>query len=365
MSLELDIPSLLSPIDGEMRAGTDLRLDDDPNNDYRQIRDARTDAREPEQRGEDFSPDSVSSWRDVWSWGQNYLQSHAKDLEIVAYMIEASIRLGGYRGFEQALTLTHDLIDEYWGELLPTPDEDGIETTLLPIARLNSDAISYALSRVAVTDDTSVGEFVLWQFADAKRMESMDAEERQVRIERGAVSLSDFNRAVAESSDQFYRDLYAEIESAQTAVKALDDILTERAEDEAPNLSRFRQGLEDAAATIRTIAGDRLAVEDAATDDIVEDGAADSSESAGSSQSGGSGAINNRNDALDQLERIAQWFERNEPQSILIPEIRKVRRRAMMSPEDLYKDLIDDSTVRNQLFRDIGIETSSDDEYDN
>lgn len=63
----------------------------------------------------------------------------------------------------------------------------------------------------------------------------------------------------------------------------------------------------------------------------------------------------NRELALTQLEEIAAWFERNEPQSILPSEIRKVVRRGRMTPEQLYKDLIDDESVRRQLFRDVGI----------
>ena len=73
---------------------------------------------------------------------------------------------------------------------------------------------------------------------------------------------------------------------------------------------------------------------------------------------------NLQEEALDVLEKVAAWFERNEPQSILISEIRKVKRRALMTPEQLYKDLIEDSTVREQLFRDVGIEPSSSDDYD-
>lgn len=369
MSLELDISSLLSPFEGESPAGQDMRLDDDPNNDYRKIRDARSDAKDNEERAElagETSSEATKSWRSVWTDGQSYLQTFAKDLEIVAYMIEASVRLGGFAGLETSLLLTSELVENFWGELLPTPDEDGIETTLLPIARLNSDAITYALQRVPITEDTSVGELVLWQYSQAKRLDSLDSEERDRQVSRGAVTAEAFTQAVAETSDDFLRSLVAQLAATQAAVDRLDTILTEKAgEADAPNLSRFRESLEEAAATLRLIAGHRLEIEEEATES--EDGDDDSTSGGSSGSDGGGirGGISSRQEALDVLEKVAAWFERHEPQSILISEIRKVKRRALMTPEQLYKDLISDSSVREQLFRDVGIDpTSEDDGYE-
>lgn len=367
MSLDLDISSLLSPFDGDSPAGTDLRLDDDPNNAYRKIRDARSEAKDLEERAElegETSSEAVRGWKSVWSDGQDYLQNFAKDLEIVAYMVEASVRIGGFAGLETSLILTSELIQNFWGELLPTPDEDGIETTLLPIARLNSNAITSALQRVSITDDSSVGEFGLLHYAQAKRLDTLDAEERDRQMSRGAVTTTTFNQAVSETSDDFLRALDTQIESTLTSVDRLDSVLTEKAGEEyAPNLSKFRDSLKDAASTLRQVAGHRLEVidESAHTDDEAANG---DHEAGGDSGGGGGirGGISNRQEALDVLEKVAVWFEQHEPQSILISEIRKVKRRALMNPEELYKDLISDSSVREQLFRDVGIEPTSEDE---
>jgi type VI secretion system protein ImpA len=365
MELELDLPSLLAPLEGESRGGRDLRDDEDPNNAYRRIRDARTEARELERQADldgETSAEAMRHWRDVWSEGQQYLQECAKDLEIVAYMIESSIRLGGFGGLALALNLTRELVENYWGELLPTPDEDGLETTILPISRLNGDVISYPLMRVPMTDDTSVGEFVVWQYTQAKQLENLDAEERETRVARGAVTMAQFTRAVAESSDDFYRDLAARIKSATTAVSDLNDIFEEKAGEElSPNLSRFTSSLDEADVTLRVIAGDRL-------DQPEDEADSETTEESGSAASGGGvrGEISSREDAIKMLEKVAVWFERHEPQSILPAEVRKAKRRATMTPEQLYVDLITDESARESLFKDVGIEpSSSDDSYDN
>ncbi len=373
MSLELDIPTLLTPFDGEFRGGVDLRDDDDPNNLYRQVRDARKDARDEETQADlqgESSSDAIRQWREVWSNGQEYLQTVAKDLEIVAYMIEASVRLGGIGGLAQALNLTRELIENFWGEgeLLPTPDEDGIETTILPIARLNGDAISYPLLRVPMTEDTSVGEFVVWQHTQARQLDSMSSEERDQRIARGAVTSELFNRAVAETSDEFYQNLAAEIDQAKDAVAALNQTFHEKAgEEDAPNLSRFTATLEEAEQVLKNIAGARLVDsesdgESGGGDEAAADGGAVAAPSGGAVGGGNRGEISNRNEAIEALEKVALWFERHEPQSILPAEIRKAKRRARMTPQELYMDLIADETVRGELFKDVGIEAPAEED---
>ena len=353
MSLDIDIPSLLSPFREGSRGGTDLREDDDPNNAYRRIRDARNEARE-EERQADINGESAAGashlWRDVWENGQEYLRSCAKDLEIVAYMIEASIRLDGFGGLAQSLKLTTELLNSFWGELLPTPDDEGVATTLRPITRLNGDVISYPLMRVAMTEDTSIGAMVVWQYGQARQLATLSPQEQETRISSGAITLEKFNRAVAETKDPFFRSLSIQIQEARAALIQLGKTLEERAGDaEAPNLSRFQKSIDDADAVLQQVAGNRLGPKDAGT---TAQGVAGQTSSG---DAGGGGSLSSRSNALDLLETVAQWFEKHEPQSILPSEIRKAIRRGKMSPQELYADLIVDSDVRRQLYKDVGI----------
>ena len=358
MLLDLDIPSLLQAFSENSRCGTDLRSDDNPNNSYRQIRDVRNAAREEERRadvGNESHAEARRLWDQVWDDGQEYLKNVAKDLEIVAYMIEASIRVGGFGGLAAAVRLTAELLSNFWGELLPTPDEEGIETTLRPISRLNGDVISYPLMRVPMTEDTSVGVMVVWQYAQAKQLETLSPEERERRVSSGAVTIDKFNRAVAESSDQFYFRLAEEIRDAKAAVLQLGALFEDRVgDDEAPNLSKFQKGIEDGESVLQQVAGPRIAQNTNKPVAAVTPGNSDG-RSVASGAPVSSGQIQNRSNALDLLETVAKWFETQEPQSILPSEIRKAIRRAKMSPQELYIDLISDSEVRRQLYKDVGM----------
>jgi type VI secretion system protein ImpA len=65
--------------------------------------------------------------------------------------------------------------------------------------------------------------------------------------------------------------------------------------------------------------------------------------------------IPNRDAAFALLLKVAEFFERAEPQSIIPAEIRKTVRRGRMTPQELYRDLISDQAVLDQMFRDVGL----------
>lgn len=362
-----DATPLLEPIPGENPVGSDLRESDDPNNEFRQIRDARGEARRLEQDADlvgEPDPAAYRLWVEVRDKATEYIASQAKDLEIAAYLIESLIRIDRFSGLAEGAKILQGLVENYWGELYPRPDleyDEGNEATLLPIARLD---LEYAIRRIPVTDDTSIGELLMWQHAQAMLLDTYDAEEREKRIAQGAISSELFDRASAETSPEFFLDLKSQIEGAETAVRELESKLDEIAGSDSPNLSKAFEAISDASSVLRQVAGSKLDIpEELPPEDDGEEATGDGS-SGGSGQA--TGAIRNRDDAFRELEKIALWFEKTEPQSILPAEIRKAVRRGRMSPEELYADLIDDETVRDQLYRDVGIKNrSSDSDEDN
>lgn len=364
---DLDVTPLLEPIPGESPVGADLRESDDPNNEFRQIRDARSEARRLEQDADlvgEPSAEAFRLWKQVRELATAYLASQSKDLEITAYLLESLIRVERFAGLTEGARILQGLIENFWGELYPRPDleyDEGNEATLLPIARLD---MEYAIRRVPATDDTSIGELLMWQHAQALQLDTYDSEEREKRIAQGAVSMEMFDRAAAETTAEFFLNLQSEINEAETALRELSEKLDETAGSDSPNFSKAFEAIEDSKSVLRQVAGNKL--------DVAEDLPPDDDDSTapppdGSTNGGGQavGAIRNREDAFKELEKIALWFEKTEPQSILPAEIRKAVRRGRMSPQELYADLIDDESVRDRLYRDVGIKhrSSGDDEY--
>jgi type VI secretion system protein ImpA len=373
MTLELDLAEILSHAQDSSPAGTDLRSDPNPNNAYRRIRDLRNAARDRENRDDrgdprrNDEPAAIELWDQLWELGTTFLAETARDLEVAACLIEASIRLDGAAGFAQSLDLTTALIRDFWGNLYPAPDEDGIETTLRPIARLNGDPIYYPLQRIPVTDPSTATTVVVWQVEQAQRVAKLQAEkpeEAEKLLSRGAFSLDSLQQAVRESSDEYYQTLTSDLKTATESLKKLEETLESTVEDESalPNLSRFRDGLKEASSVLQGLVGSRLesaAAGAAAASSHPQNRSSSAAAASGPQDRGPAvpGAISSRDDALAALERVAEWFQRNEPQSLIPAEVRKAIRRARMTPEELYKDLIEDDNVLRSLFRDVGIIT--------
>lgn len=364
---DVDLSTLLRPFDGDFRGGKDLRENDDPRNQYRRLRDLRQAARDEEKKadlqvatGDESSNSAGSVWRELWEQGMSYLESTAKDLEIVAYMIEASIRIEGFVGLTRSLQLTREMIEAFWGELLPTPDEDGAETTIRPLARLDGDVITYAISRVSITDPDRVGHCTLWQYQYAKRLESLPSEERERSVSRGAISLAEFRSRIGETKVEYLRTLKESIARSIEEVGKLRLTLESKVgEEKAPGMRKFEEGLRAVDAALEELAGDRLKAVAVTSDSQNASNTAMGGQAGALNPGAGvaqtSGEIGSRLAALDLLERVAQWFERHEPQSIIPSEIRKSIRRAKMTPMELYAELISNSDVRREVYRDVGI----------
>jgi type VI secretion system protein ImpA len=378
MPLSLDLPQILAHASSDSPAGEDLRSDSNPNNLYRRIRDTRNAARDREARDDRGDPrrndesSAIELWDKVWELGTDYLANTARDLEVAACLIEASIRLDGAAGFALSLDLTSALIKDFWGNIYPLPDEDGIETTLLPIARLNGDPIFYPLQRIPITESYGESLFVIWQYEQAHRvakLQSEKPEEAQKLLSKGAASIEALQQAVRDSSDSFYQSLNNDLKQASAALEKFQETLEAKVTDESaiPNLSRFRDGLREASGVLQNVAGPRLQMSGSPTSIQPNSNAQISPNASSAGNSPGAavsipGSINSREDALATLERVAQWFQTHEPQSLLPSQIRKAVRRGRMTPEQLCLDLIEDESVLKLLFKDVGIIPAKQDE---
>src|SRR5262249_15496409 len=67
------------------------------------------------------------------------------------------------------------------------------------------------------------------------------------------------------------------------------------------------------------------------------------------------GAIRDRNDALDRLRKIADYFREHEPQSVIPYALEQVVNWGKMSLPDLLAELIPDEGPRKSVFKQVGI----------
>lgn len=368
----IDISSLLAPIEGELSVGNDPRLDTDYSSNYSQIKDARRAARDAE-RNNMFDGDNTEAnehWGKIFSLAPKFIANQAKDVEVACWLTEALVRKSGFQGLKDGFTLIRQLIETYWEQgLYPVEDEDGIETRVAPIAGLNGEgADGILLSPIRnsfITEDAAYEPFSLWQYQQAIDVSRLTDERKQAdQIERIGFSMDNIEKAVGQSSNEYYADLYDDIDVCITEYKAVDALLIEFCgRSEAPPTSKIIELLESAKGAINHIAKAKLPIvaevndSDEETDENLDETA---TAPVASQANAVTTALNSRDDAFKQLNIIADYFKKTEPHSPISFMLTKTVRWGNMPLEELMKELIPDSSSRDTYSSLTGVSVDDD-----
>lgn len=362
----LDFAKLLAPFPGDKPAGHDLRAHPSPTSAYYAVKDARNAARAAERQilmdGEESS--AQPDWRPVLQHAQKALAEQSKDLEVTAYLIEALVRLHGFAGLRDGFRLARELVEQFWDGLYPLPDEEGLETRVAPLTGLNGDdaegTLINPIARVRLTEGNSVGPFAHFHYQQASALGQIaDEEVRAKRVQRGAVSLEMFDKAVAETPGPFFVGLVQDLTQCQQEYARLCAVLDERCGPKAPPSSQVRTGLAACLDTVTAVARNKLPVAGAAE---AGEGSAEAAGTAAQAVPGVNGQprgpVRNREDAFRLLEEVADFFRRTEPHTPVSYALEQAVRWGRMSLPELLSELIPDETPRQQLFKQVGIRGS-------
>ena len=164
-----DLEAVLAPIPGNHPTGVDLRQDTSPKSIYFRLRDARAEARDAERQADIDGDESVPKrWRPVAALALEALKGSAKDLEVATWLTEALVRTEGLPGLSTGAAIIAGLVERYWDDLFPLPDEDGMETRVAALAGLSGQGYDGTLMqplRKAVLFRRPDGSpFGLWQY---------------------------------------------------------------------------------------------------------------------------------------------------------------------------------------------------------
>jgi type VI secretion system protein ImpA len=360
----LDFDRLFAPIPGDRPTGEDLRENAGPSSLYYKVKDGRSAARAAERQMEGGQEDAPPpDWKAVVASGTKALAESTKDLEIAAYLIEALCRTHGFTGLRDGFKLTRGLVEQYWDGLYPVPDEEGVATKVAPLTGLNGDdsegTLIAPINRVPITDSPSLGRLTFANYVQATATgRILDAEVREQRIAAGAMHTGMFQKAVADTPAAFFIAAVEDITAALDEFAGLGTALDNAAGHAAPPTSAIRAALQNVLDAIKDIARAKLPSPSATAGAAVpvEAGQADAGRDYGGEGRGERlPAIRNRDDALDALSRLAEYFRRTEPHSLLPYVLEQAVRWGRMPIPDLFAELIPDDQPRKAMFKQVGI----------
>ena len=370
----LDLETLLAPVDGG--AGVDLRLDESANSLYRRLKDARGDARREERAKEssdEKEPPVPQGWREVKTLGVQCLAGHSKDFEVASLLLEALVRLDGLAGLIDGTELLAGLLERYWDPGFPQPNEYGLEDRTTPLGALSGESadgtLMQPLRRLPLfrrADGSGVG-LHLWKIAedtDAIPDEGDSAKRRKARFAAGVPEMPALMAEARVDAEALRRNarLAARAEAAWAALGAAMDT---RLGPLSPNTRRVAEALETMGQVATRLIGPIAAAAaepetrevGAVTDQAGVDQAA--TDQAGAGAVAGTmmapRALRTRDDAIRQLEEIADFFRRTEPHSPLAYTLDDAARRARLPLPELLAEVLPDSGARQAMLTMLGI----------
>lgn len=351
---DFDLEALLAPIPGDAPTGADLRQDYSPSSVYFRLRDARAEARDAERQAESTGgEESVPThWRTVQSLARQALTEGAKDLEVATWLIEALVRTAGLHGLATGAAVVTGLVERYWDDLYPMPDEDGMETRVGPLAGLSGQGydgtLMQPLRKSPLFRRPDGSPFGLWQYEATTELAGItDTTRRAQRIEAGAVPYDDVEKEARMAGAGHWAAQRQEVTSTMAAWAAMGAALDAKAADVSPSTGRVRDLLQLMLDTCNKFAPPAT-VEEPEAEAAIE----------GAQPAPGavaSGVIAGREQALRQLGEIATWFKRHEPNSPIAYTLDEAVRRGRMSWPELVEELIPDEATRNALLSSLGI----------
>lgn len=360
----LTIDELILPITIDAESGVDPREDISPTSTYYLLKDVRNIARSRERKALTDEEDVLSvaaEWRPIFEQVPGILKQQSKDIEYVAWFIEAACRLYGFKGLCFGFTLATELVERYWDTIYPTPEPNDLAERIAPLIGLNGieseGSLIHPIRTIPITDGGVI--YSTWQYEQALDTSRLDKDKQEKRFDSGSVSLEDVEHSIRETSDSFFIELDRDVQDAIAAFSKLSAAMDAAMSGEPQPTSYIRKALEACALQISAITAPIIAKNKANLEQEQHHEKEQHSDTNDHSttSSGVDGQLNSRAQAINNLETIADFFRRTEPHSPMSYAIEQVIRWSDLSLPELLQELIQDGEARNGFFKLSGIKT--------
>lgn len=368
-----DLEALLKPISAEAPTGQDLRFVwFDPKKGIAwpdRIREAH---RENLYETIPKLPD----WPTVIELCTQALTSLSKDLQIAAWLSEALVkydRSDRLEGLHQSVQLLRGLIERYWEGLFPPGDpEDDSErfTTRVNIMTAFDTRLSAAIKTIPLTESATGQKYSLLDWEDSRvfdvpdkgELDSLASSElekvNQLKEKAEAqkkITSENWRKAVGETPYQFFKERLDLAAKCAEELTALDEAMDLKFQREAPGVKELRRSLEDLTSLLRQLERENRPPELAA--------AGDGSILPGEEDTPGGGlgvvavpsSVQTRQEAFRHLARVAEYFQRTEPQSPVPYLLHRAIQWGQMPLEVWLPEIVKDAGVLSHLHEVLGI----------
>lgn len=361
----MNMERLQQPISDDMPHGEDLRYGELAG-EFQTLKDLRNALRNDERQA--LSIDDIYAgypgWRTLYERAIILLEEGGKDLEVVAWVIEAAVRLEGYAGLAQSFDLLYQLLERYWPNLYPK-DEDGFESTLFPLTGLNGVSSEGALImplRMAPLFAQGQNISLLDCIKAFEVSETKDPQKKEALKRKGLMDYEQLQSQVAQLGDDVHQAAVQTLQRCVDRFTQIDAFLYAQCGHESPPSSQIKGLLQEAldrAIHLSGVTGGGTTAEVP----VAEDVAAPDVEPQDAPASVTTPVFNleryrpaSREEAFILIRKLIVFFKETEPHSPIAYNLERINRWGDLSLPELIGELITDDSARANFNKITGVE---------
>ena len=318
-----DIDKVLEPVSEDSPCGDDLEYDAE----FGELERAAQ-GKAGHEMGDEIIAPEPPDWSEV-AEAATALFTRTKDLRVATHLAQASLNLEGLHGLACGLELINRLLHDYWDDLHPNLDEEDDND---PTLRVNSlmplnsrEGFIDNLSRVVLVSSRALGRFSL----------------RDIRLASGEITLPenddseipDPSHVDAAFLDCDLEELTGNSEAISQCIDTLKDLEAYTRVQVGAEFAPEVNGLFTELNVIQKTLGEHLSLRGVAVESA--EGEVESEPTAQSAP----GTINSRDDALRVLDRVSEYFRKNEPSSPVPLLLQRAKRLISKDFIEILRDM--------------------------
>jgi type VI secretion system protein ImpA len=341
----IELDQLLSPLSEDQPCGEDLEYDPA----FIELENASKGAPE-QQMGDTIVAAEEPNWKVVRSLALD-LFGRTRDLRVAAYLTRALANEDGFPGLRDGLALIKQLCEQHWDHVHPLLDPDDDNDPTMRVNTLESlsddETIIPEIRKIPLVSLQGVGRFSLRSIEIAKgEIHPTEQEE--------ADGLPELALIEGAFSDCELEDLQATTdaitESIEQALGIESAVIGFVGATEGPNLGELQSVLKE----VQPVLAEQLAARGVAVEGMEGAAAGD----AGAAGQPVSGEISSNADVNRMLDKICEYFKRNEPSSPVPLLLQRAKRLVAKDYMEILQDLTPDAVSQARMIT--GAEDESD-----
>lgn len=373
----INLEGLLTPIEENNPSGENLQY----SGLYDEIREARR-SEDGEEQGEWKHEVKTADWNKVITLSTNALETKTKDLQIAVWLSEALVNNYGFLGLYNSLELLTGLLEKFWATIYPQDEDGDLEGRANAFSWFDRQ-ISLAIRQEPITASTLTDNYSYLQYEESKnfdipeKIDDLSSDEihhieelKETATKEHKITSEQWRKAKNTSSVVFYQTANQLLSQCWQAYLALDKVMDEKFTSQTPGLRTLKNTLDDIRSLIEKVCKEKQppapvnntsnAPMSSSSDlEINSDKGEKSStyEQPSTNFVASSGIIKSRNDALQRLKEVAEYFHKTEPHSPVSFLVERAVKWGEMPLDEWLAEVIKNNDVLGQVQETLGIKS--------